>query len=123
MQTISTIVIALVGVIHVAISVVEMFFWQTPAIYERLGYTDEIARQVTPIVNNAGLYNSFIAAGLFWGAISQNISVRLFFLVCVVIAGLYGAVTLKPTTLLFQTLPAVVALIFVWLAHSQSKLS
>jgi len=122
MQIISNIVTAIVGVIHVAISIVEMFFWQTPTIYERLGFTNEVARQVSPIVNNAGLYNSFIAAGLFWGAINQNRSVRLFFLVCVVIAGLYGAVTLKPTTLLLQTLPAVVALIFIWLAHSQSKL-
>lgn len=122
MKIVSTIAVAIVGVIHIAISIVEMFFWKTPFVYERLEFTADIASQVAPIVKNAGLYNAFIAAGLLWGAFNQNRSIRFFFLVCVVIAGLYGAVTLKPTTLLLQTLPATIALIFVWLEHSRSKL-
>jgi putative membrane protein len=122
MKTVTTIPVAIVGVIHVAIAMVEMFFWETPFIYARLRFTPDIAHQVAPIVNNAGLYNAFMAAGLLWGAFNQNRSIRLFFLVCVIVAGLYGAVTLKPTTLVLQTLPATIALIFVWQAHSQFKL-
>ncbi len=118
MKTVTTIAVAIVGVIHVAIAMVEMFFWETPFIYERLGFIPDIAHQVSPIVNNAGLYNAFIAAGLFWGAFNPNRSIRLFFSVCVIVAGLYGAVTLSPTTLLLQTLPATIALILVWLTHS-----
>jgi putative membrane protein len=65
----------------------------------------------------------FIAAGLIWGAFAKSIrlAIRVFFLVCVVIAGIFGALTLKETTLVLQTLPASVALIFVWLAYNQSK--
>lgn len=122
MKTVTTIAVAIVGVIHVAIAMVEMFFWETPFIYERLGFTPNIAHQVTPIVNNAGLYNAFLAAGLLWGAFNQNRSIQLFFLVCIIVAGLYGAVTLKPTTLKLQTLPATIAIILVWQAYSQSKL-
>lgn len=118
MQTISTIAVLIVGFIHVAIAVVEMFFWLVPAVYKRLGFTDDIAKQVAPIVNNAGLYNSFIAVGLIWAAFTQQISVQIFFLICVIIAGLYGAATLKPTTLVLQSLPAAVALVLVWLAYS-----
>ncbi|HLO51441.1 MAG TPA: DUF1304 domain-containing protein [Kamptonema sp.] len=117
MKTISTIAVSIVGILHIVISMVEMFFWQTPLVYQRLGFTADIASQVAPIVNNAGLYNAFIAAGLLWGAFNQNRSIRLFFLICVVIAGLYGAVTLKPTTLLLQTLPAAIALIIIWLSR------
>ncbi|MBG1269026.1 DUF1304 domain-containing protein [Nostoc sp. WHI] len=115
MKIVAVIAVAIVGVIHVAIAIAEMFFWETPFIYERLGFTPDIAHQVAPIVKNAGLYNAFIAAGLFWGAFNENRSIRLFFLVCVVVAGIYGAVTLRPTTLVLQTLPAAIALILVWL--------
>ena len=118
MQTASIIAVAVVGFIHTVIAVVEMFFWRVPTVYERLGFTADIASKVAPIVSNAGLYNAFIAAGLFWGAFSQQASIQVFFLVCVVIAGLYGAATLKPTTLVLQSFPATVALILVWLAYS-----
>ncbi|MBD2257428.1 DUF1304 domain-containing protein [Pseudanabaena sp. FACHB-2040] len=122
MKTASTVAIVIVGIIHIVIAMVEMFFWQTPLIYQRLGFTADTAGQVAPIVKNAGLYNAFIAAGLLWGALNQNRPVRLFFLICVVIAGFYGAVTLKPTTLLLQTLPASIALVAIWLTHSRPKL-
>lgn len=121
MQTTSVVAVVIVGVIHLIISMVEMFFWQVPTVYQRLGFTSDVARQVAPIVNNAGLYNGFLAVGLLWSAFSQNRSIRLFFLCCVVIAGLYGAVTLKPTTILLQTIPATIALITAWLTPSQLK--
>lgn len=118
MQTVATIAVVFVAVVHIIISIVEIFLWEKPPVYERLGFTADVARQVTPIVRNAGLYNSFIAAGLIWGAFTKSdpLSVRVFFLVCVVIAGIFGALTLKRTTLVLQTLPASIALILVWLA-------
>ncbi len=77
--------------------------------------------QASPIVQNAGLYNSFIAAGLFWSAFSLQNSKALpiFFLVCVFIAGFFGAISLNPTTLIIQTIPALIALILVWVSNSQ----
>jgi putative membrane protein len=123
MQIIATIAVVFVAVIHIVISVVEMFLWEKPSVHQRLGFTADVAGQVAPIVRNAGLYNSFIAAGLIWGAFTQSdsLSVRGFFLVCVVIAGIFGALTLKRTTLVLQTLPASIALILVWLAFAQAK--
>lgn len=105
--------IALVMLIHVAIATVEMFFWQTPAIYERLDFTTEIAAKVAPIVQNAGLYNAFIALGLLWSLFAKEnrLALRLFFLGCVVVAGVFGAFTLRPTTLILQTVPALIALL------------
>lgn len=123
MKIVATIGVTFVAVIHIAISVVEIFFWKTPLIHQRLDFTTELADKVYPIVQNAGLYNGFIAAGLIWGAFARRdaLAIRVFFLVCVVIAGIFGALTLKETTLVLQTLPASVALIFVWLAYNQSK--
>jgi putative membrane protein len=124
MRIITTIALIIVALIHTLIAAVEIFFWQVPAIHERLGYSAEIAAQVAPIVQNAGLYNSFIAAGLFWGAFTQNctVQIRYFFLSCVVIAGIFGAVTLRPTTLILQTLPALIALALNWKMQSRSQL-
>ena len=118
MQIIATIAVVLVAIVHVIISVVELFLWEKPRVHGRLGFTADVAGQVAPIVKNAGLYNSFVAAGLIWGAFTQSdsLSVRVFFLVCVVIAGIFGALTLKRTTLVLQTLPASIALILVWMA-------
>jgi len=123
MKIIATIGVIFVAVIHIAISIVEIFFWENPLIHQRLDFTTELATQVYPIVQNAGLYNSFIAAGLIWGAFakSNSLSVRVFFLMCVVIAGIFGAFTLKGTTLVLQTIPASVALICVRLAHNQFR--
>jgi putative membrane protein len=121
---VTTITVLVVAVIHVVISIVEMFFWETPLVYQRLDFTADIAKQVAPIVQNAGLYNGFIAAGLIWAAFAKSNTVRLrvFFLVCVIIAGIFGALTLKWTTLALQTLPGFVALAFVWFTRSQFKL-
>ncbi|MEP0924377.1 DUF1304 domain-containing protein [Leptolyngbya sp. ST-U4] len=93
-------------------------------VYQRLGFTADVASQVAPLVQNAGLYNSFIAVGLLWSAFARDNTVRqrVFFLVCVIIAGIFGAVTLKPTTLALQTLPALIALTIVWFTHPSKSL-
>jgi putative membrane protein len=116
MPTLTTIAVAIVALIHVAIAAVEIFFWETPVIYERLGFTAEVAHQVAAIVQNAGLYNGFIAAGLLWSLFTENhaLQTKTFFLVCVLIAGIFGGITLSPNTLILQSFPALLALILVW---------
>jgi putative membrane protein len=113
---------AIAILIHFALMIAEIFFWKQPIIHERLGFNPTEAARVTAIVANAGLYNGFIASGLIWGIISgpEGYPIKTFFLACVIIAGLFGAVTLRPTTLLIQTLPGAAALICVWLSRPLS---
>jgi putative membrane protein len=88
--------VILVAVIHIAIAVTEMFLWHLPQVHTRLGYDMDGAKKVAPIVANAGLYNGFLAAGLIWGLSSWGSSqTLLFFLTCVIVAGIFGAMTLK----------------------------
>jgi putative membrane protein len=112
----ANVLVAVVALVHVAIAVVEMLFWNQPFAHEGLHYNAEEALKVAPIVANAGLYNGFLAAGLIWGLRSSRdaTSIKVFFLTCVIIAGIFGAVTLKWTTLVLQTLPGAVALLAVW---------
>ena len=76
------------------------------------------ADKVAPIVANAGLYNAFLAAGLMWSLFTGDMPSLFFFLSCVAVAGVYGAVTLKKTTLILQTLPALIGLLVVWSARA-----
>ena len=107
--------VAIVALVEIILFVVEIFFWKEPIIHQRLGYTLEEALKVAPIVANAGLYNGFLAAGLIWGLISGKTgdAIKVFFLVCVIIAGIFGAATLTRTPLLIQTAPGVIALFLV----------
>lgn len=117
--TIATVLVSLVALVQITIAAVEMFLWNLPRVHSRLNFTDDEARKVAPIVANAGLYNGFLAAGLIWGLLSDSGGPRIevFFLVCVVIAGVFGAVTLKRTTLVLQTLPGALALVAVWMVR------
>jgi len=119
MQVIASIAVALVALVHAGISVVEMFLWKRPQVHGRLGFQQDVAAKVAPIVANAGLYNAFLMSGLVWSLLATNHaqSLQVFFLSCVAIAGIYGAATLKRTTLVLQTLPAVLAGILVWIAN------
>jgi putative membrane protein len=123
MPKIANLSVAIVALVHILLLVVEMFFWKEPVIYERLGFTPEEAIKVAPIVANAGLYNGFIAAGLIWGLISGRTgdAMKVFFLSCVIIAGIFGAATLTRTPLLIQTAPGAIALFLVWISKSQAK--
>ncbi len=117
--TFATVLVALVALVHIMIAVVEIFLWNHPRVHGRLHFTAAEAKKVAPIVANAGLYNSFLAAGLIWAlfASSGRPGIGMFFLTCVIVAGLFGAVTLKPTTLLLQTVPGAVALAAVWMTQ------
>nr|WP_255697478.1 DUF1304 domain-containing protein [Pseudacidovorax sp. NFM-22] len=103
---------ALVALIHVYILVLEMFFWDTPRGHKAFGLKPEFARATRVLAANQGLYNGFLAAGLFWGLWlgAAGIAVKLFFLACVAVAGLYGAATSSRKILFVQTVPAVLAM-------------
>ena len=108
--------VIIVALIHALISISEIFLWKNPLVHERIGFNQVDADKAAPIVANAGLYNGFIAAGLIWGLLTSTntATIQLFFLSCVFVAGVFGAVTLKWTTLILQTLPSLVALVAVW---------
>lgn len=117
MHTVTNVAVSVVALIHVAIGVAEMLLFARPKVYarlERFAFTPAEATKVAPIVANAGLYNLFIAAGLAWGVYTGQANTAVFFLLCVAVAGLFGAITLKATTLMLQTVPAALALLAVW---------
>jgi putative membrane protein len=119
MPQIANLFIAIAALVHIILFAVEIFFWKEPVIHQRLGFTLDEALKVAPIVANAGLYNGFITAGLIWGLVSgkNGDAIKVFFLVCVTIAGIFGAATLKWTTLLIQTAPGAIALFLVWISR------
>lgn len=118
MALIANIIVALIGLLHIYILVLEMFLWDKPAGLRAFGQSKEAATASKVLAANQGLYNGFLAAGLFWGLSlgAAGISVKVFFLSCVLIAGLYGALTASRKILFVQAVPAAIGLIFVLLA-------
>ena len=110
MATLANIVIALVALSHVAFLVLEMFLWDRPIGRRIFGMTAEQSRFSAPLAANQGLYNGFLAAGLVWGLVSANRSALTFFLVCVIVAGIFGGLTAKRSILFIQAVPAIIAL-------------
>jgi putative membrane protein len=110
-----SILTGVVAVIHACILVLEMFLWTTPRGMKAFGTTPEFARASKVLAANQGLYNGFLAAGLAWGIWLGEAGdpIKTFFLLCVAVAGLYGAATVSPRILLVQTVPAAVALVAV----------
>src|SRR5262245_59567172 len=113
----SVILVGLVALEHVYILYLEMFAWTTPRVQRIFGTTPDFARDSKVLAANQGLYNGFLAAGLFWGLIHPNVAVgaqiQLFFLGCVIVAAIYGGLTAKRSILLVQGLPALIALLAV----------
>ena len=111
---------ALVAAIHVWILVLEMFLWRKPIGLRLFRLTPERAETTAVLAANQGLYNGFLAAGLFWGlalgGAPAALPVRTFFLTCVVVAGVYGALTANRRILFVQALPALLALALARLA-------
>lgn len=101
--------IGLVAVLHLYFLVLEMFLWTTPTGRKAFGLDAEFAESSKTLAANQGLYNGFLVAGLGWGLVSGEQDVRLFFLGCVVVAGVYGAATVSPKILYVQAVPAVAA--------------
>jgi putative membrane protein len=114
---IATILIALVALIHVYIVVLEMVLWEKPAGRRAFGTTPEFAAQSKVLAANQGLYNGFLVAGLAWGLWlgDAGFQIKVFFLLCVLAAGLYGASTASMRILYVQAVPAALALAALWL--------
>ena len=117
MTVFANIVIAVVAVLHVGFLLLEMFFWDHPFGRKRFGMTPEYSRASASLAANQGLYNGFLAAGLIWGLVTGQFAVKLFFLVCVIIAGIFGAFTARRSILYIQAMPALLGLILLYLSR------
>ena len=119
MAALATILVLLVAAVHVYIVILEMFLWRTPRGLRAFGTDQAFADRSAALAANQGLYNGFLAAGLLWGVLATNpigFQVKLFFLACVIVAGIYGAATVNPRILIVQAVPAAVALAVVLIA-------
>jgi putative membrane protein len=119
MEIAADVAVCLIALLHVYFMVLEMFLWKRPHGRRTFGLSAEHAEITSSLAANQGLYNGFLAAGLFWG-LSQGaagFSIKVFFLVCLTIAGVFGAVTAHRRILFIQAIPALIALALVWLAR------
>ncbi len=118
MSLAANILIAVIALLHVWFLVLEMFLWTRPSGRRAFGTTSEFAEQSKALAANQGLYNGFLAAGLGWGLClgDAGLAVKLFFLGCVLVAGLFGGLTAARKILLIQALPAALAIALVMLA-------
>jgi putative membrane protein len=112
--------VALVAALHVYFLVLEMFLWTKPLGLKTFRNTPEKAADSAVLAANQGLYNGFLAAGLIWGLVQGTpafgFQIKVFFLLCVIAAGAYGAASVSRRILYVQAAPAAVALILLWLA-------
>ena len=119
MNMIANFLVAVVAALHVYFLVLEMFLWTRPLGLKTFRNTIETAKDSAVLAANQGLYNGFLAAGLIWGLIHGNpgfaFQIKTFFLLCVIVAGVYGAATVSRRILYVQAAPAALALILLWL--------
>lgn len=116
MHIAANIVIGVVALIHVYILVLEMFLWERHIGLRTFNITEDFASATREMAANQGLYNGFLAAGLFWSLHTGDIHVQRFFLGCVLVAGVYGALTVNARILMVQAAPAVAGLVLLGLA-------
>ena len=111
----ASIAVVLVACLHIAFFVLESFLWTKPAGRRIFGLSRELAESTKSLAANQGLYNGFLAAGLIWGLLAPScgFEIKIFFLSCVIIAGIVGAITAKRSILWIQAMPGVVALLLV----------
>jgi putative membrane protein len=112
--------VALVAALHGYFLILEMFLWTKPLGLKTFRNSLEKATDSAVLAANQGLYNGFLAAGLVWGLVERvpafAFQIKVFFLLCVIVAGVYGAATVSRRILLVQAAPAALALILLWLA-------
>ncbi|WP_298883282.1 DUF1304 domain-containing protein [uncultured Bradyrhizobium sp.] len=117
---IANILVALVAALHAYFLILEMFLWDKPLGLKTFRNTPEKAEITKVLAANQGLYNGFLAAGLIWGLVHGNpafaFQIKVFFLLCVIVAGAYGAATVSTRILIVQALPAAIALVALFLA-------
>lgn len=116
MDRLANLIVGLLVLLQRYILVLEMFFWESPTSLRAFRLTPELAKATLAMGANQGLYNGFLAAGLAWGLFLGPIGrpVKTFFLLCVLVAGLFGAATVSPRILFIQGLPAALGLFCLW---------
>jgi putative membrane protein len=116
----ASVLVALIAAEHIGFMVLEMFFWTKPLGMDMSGKDLPTALASADVAANQGLYNGFLAAGLIWGLVQAvpgfAFQIKVFFLLCVIVAGVYGAATVSRRILYVQAAPAALALILLWLA-------
>ena len=118
MRLLASVLLALVAALHLHFLVLEMFLWRRPLGRRVFRLTEAQAEATATLAANQGLYNGFLAAGLIWSLLAPAElarPLRIFFLGCVIAAGLYGGATASRKILVVQALPAALALASVWL--------
>lgn len=111
MNTLTVIAISVVIILHISFLILEMFLWNTPYGRKTFALSEDYAKQSASLAANQGLYNGFLAAGLLWGLTSTGgFDALVFFLCCIIIAGIYGAITARSSILWLQATPAAIAL-------------
>ena len=120
MILITNLMVALVAALHLYFLVLEMFLWTRPIGLKTFRNSPEKAADTAVLAANQGLYNGFLAAGLLWGLVQDipafAFQIKTFFLLCVIVAGIFGAVTVSRRILVVQAMPAAIALILLWLS-------
>ncbi len=112
MKLISDILISVVALLHFGFLYLEMFLWDKPRGMKSFNLTAEFAKQSKTLAMNQGLYNGFLAAGLVWSLFADQ-PTKIFFLSCVIIAGVFGALTVSKRIFYIQAAPAILALVLV----------
>lgn len=123
MRKLADVLVGFVALQHIGFLVLEMFFWTKPIGLRTFNLTPELAQQSAALAANQGLYNGFLAAGLIWGLLrkTDGLSIKIFFLSCVVVAGIFGAITAKTSILFVQGAPAMLALLLLFLSNKQHE--
>ena len=118
MTILAGIAVLLVALLHAYFLVLEMFLWDKPAGMRAFGQTQAQAAATKVLAANQGLYNGFISAGLLWGLVqgAEGFDFRVFFLLCVIVAGVYGAITANRKILFVQAVPGLLGLLLVLLS-------
>ena len=120
MKLLAIIFTSFVAVSHIGILILEMFFWNHPIGQKIFLMTPEAAASSAILAMNQGLYNGFLAAGLIWGLLMNRMEFKVFFLSCVIVAGIFGGLTLKISIMFTQGLPALIALALVLLSSRKT---
>ncbi len=119
MKLAANVMVGFVALSHIGFMVLEMFFWDHPVGEKVFELSREVLHSSAALAANQGLYNGFLAAGLIWALATDRRDVKLFFLGCIVVAGVFGAFTAKFSILFTQALPALIALALVLLSSHQ----
>jgi putative membrane protein len=120
MTELANVAVAVVAALHIGFLVLEMFLWTKPIGRRVFGLPREVVAATAQLAANQGLYNGFLAAGLIWSLIAGHAGfpLKLFFLACVIVAGVFGAFTARRSILWVQALPGAVATLLVILSHT-----